>query len=168
MAEERTKNKSALYIIVEVDKEGFSFDCDNDLNRICGYDDECWGDYFLFTANEVESIQESLGEKAVFLENDLEQVIMEKYNIIPADDVIGQGWEECGWDEELDMWNDCCSDGDFLDAMDEKYNGGYFADIKCRALKKSRILRDFLKAMTNINEDDYEKWKSERGKKKVE
>ena len=120
-----------LFIILELTKEGELFNCDKELNRICGYD-ESWGSYFLLTSNEVDSIKDQLGDRVVYLENE---------------------------DEELERWNDCCGDGDFLDAMDKKYNGGYMDDIRRRAFEKSRILREFADAMNEINEEDYDDWK---------
>jgi hypothetical protein len=147
-----------LFIILELTKEGELFNCDKELNRICGYD-ESWSSYFLLTSNEVDSIKNQLGDRVVFLENEDEEFITEKYHILSAEDVIGQYWEYSGWDEELERWNDCCGDGDFLDAMDKKYNGGYMDDIRRRAFEKSRILREFADAMNEINEEDYDDWK---------
>ena len=48
--------------------------------------------------------------------------------------------------------------------MYEKYNGNYNNEIVRRALERSRIFNDFVDAMNDINEEDYEEWQAETGR----
>ena len=93
------------------------------------------------------------------LKDENDEFTSEKYHILSAEEVIGQYWEYTGWDEELERWSDCCGDGDFLEAMDKKYNGDYMGSIRRRALEKTRILKEFADTMNAINEEDYWEWK---------
>ena len=145
-----------LYVILELTKDGELFNCDNKLNRIGEYD-ESWANYFLMTKDEIETIKERLGDKAITLRDECEEFISEKYHILSADDIIAQCEEESGWNEELEMWNDWCGDGDFIEAMGDNFN----EDVKHCALEKSRILKDFIDAEDEVCKERYKKWKME-------
>lgn len=146
-----------LFIILELTKDEEIFNCDKDLNRIGGYD-ERWATYYLLTADDVESIKNRLGDRVVTLKNEYEEFTIGKYHILSADEVVGQYEEGNAWDEEMERWNDCYGNGEFLEAMDEKYDGGYNEDVRRRAFEKSRILEDFTNAINEIWETDYEEW----------
>ena len=149
-----------LYVIEEFTKDEEFFNCDNKLNRVCEYD-EYWTDYYLLTKDEVESIKKQLGNKAVTVEGDSWDAESEKYYIQSANEKLEEYSADGGWDEELEMWEDYVADGDFHDAMNERTNGNYTEELYERAIKKTRILRDFLLTMDELMKEDYEKWKME-------
>ena len=149
-----------LYVIEEFTKDEEFFNCDNKLNRVCKYD-EYKTNYFLLTKDEVESIKKQLGDNAVTVEGDSWVAELEKYYIQSVNDILNESWEYAGWDEELEMWEDYVADGDFHDAMNERTNGNYTEELYERAIKKTRILRDFLLTIDELMKEDYEKWKME-------
>lgn len=161
--QENSKISMELFIILELTKDEEVFNCDKELNRICGYD-ESWGSYYLLTADDVESIKYRLGDRVITLKDEYEyeelyeELKKGKYHILSADEAIGHYEESNAWDDELERWNDCYGNGEFLKAMDEKYDGGYYEDVRRRAFEKSRILEGFTNAINEIWEDDYDEW----------
>ena len=125
-----------LFIILELTKDEEIFNCDKDLNRIGGYD-ESWATYYLLTADDVESIKNKLGNRVVTLQDEYEELKKGKYHILSADEVIGQYEEGNAWDEEMERWNDCYGNGEFLEAMDEKYDGDYSEEELNNLIKKA-------------------------------
>jgi hypothetical protein len=154
-----------LYVIEEfIIDDGF-YNCDNKLNKVCEQD-YYWTNYFLLTKEEVESIKKQLGDKAITVEGDNWGVEIENYNyfIQPANEKLEEYSAECGWNEEFGIWEDYVADRDFYDAMVERANGNYMEELYERAIKKTRILRDFLVTLDELMEEDYEKWKMENDK----
>ena len=162
--EEQFAEQSSFYFVVEMDENGYRFDCDKDLNRVCPYsDEESWGNCYLIPKDEIEAIKGDLIGKKVTLKIDDNDVI-DKYEIIPVEDLMSLGWSEGGFDDDDELPRDCFCDEDFIEAMHIKYDGNYHNEIVRRALERSRILDVFLDAMDNINEEDYEEWKAETGR----
>lgn len=150
-----------LYVIEEFTKDEEFFNCDNKLNRVCEHD-YYWTNYFLLTKDEVESIKKQLGDKVKTDEDDSWDI--ETYYIQPANEKLEEYSAECGWNEEFGIWEDYVADRDFYDAMVERANGDYMEELFERAIKKTRILRDFLLTIEDLMEEDYEKWIMENDK----
>ena len=163
--EEQFTEQSSFYFVVEMDECGNRFDCDKDLNRVCPFShEESWGCCYLLTEDEIEAIKGDLIGKKVTLKIDDNDVI-DKYKIIPVDDLISLSWTESDFeDDDCELRRECSCDEDFIDAMYEKYDGNYYNEIVRRALERSRIFNDFIDAMNDINEEDYEEWKTETGR----
>ena len=165
--EEQFAEQSSFYFVVEMDENGYRFDCDKDLNRVCPYVEEMEeGNCYLITKDEIEAIKGELIGKTVTLKIDEDDNdVIDKYEIIPVDDLISLSWTESDFeDDDCELRRECSCDEDFIDAMYEKYDGDYYKEIVRRALERSRIFNEFIDAMNDINEEDYEEWKTEIGR----
>lgn len=164
--EEQLTEQSSFYFVVEMDENGYRFDCDKDLNRVCPYiEEESEGECYLITKEELEAIKGDLIGKKVTIKIDDDDDVFDQYEIIPVDDLVSDSWVESDFkDPDDELPRECSCDEDFIEAMCEKYDGDYFDEIVRRALERSRIFRDFIGAMNDINEEDYEEWKTEIGR----
>ena len=165
--EEQFTEQPSFYFVVEWDEDCNRFDCDKDLNRVCPYtEEESEGDCYLITKEEIEAIKGNLIGKAVTLKIDEDDNdVVDKYEIIPVDDLVSLSWTESDFEDADDeLRRECSCDEDFIEAMYEKYDGNYYNEIVRRALERSRIFNDFIDAMNDINEEDYEEWKTETGR----
>ena len=165
--EEQLTEHSSFFFVVERDEYFNQFDCDKDLNRVCPYVEEMEeGNCYLITKDEIEAIKGELIGKTVTLKIDEDDNdVIDKYEIIPVDDLISLSWTESDFeDDDCELRRECSCDGDFIDAMYEKYDGNYYNEIVRRALERSRIFNEFIDAMNDINEEDYEEWKTEIGR----
>lgn len=165
--EEQFTEHPSFYFVVEWDEDCNRFDCDKDLNRVCPYtEEESEGDCYLITKEEIEAIKGNLIGKTVTLKIDEDDNdVVDKYEIIPVDDLVSLSWTESDFEDADDeLRRECSCDEDFIEAMYEKYDGNYYNEIVRRALERSRIFNDFIDAMNDINEEDYEEWKTETGR----
>ena len=91
MKEEEILNGSLLFFLVKLDEDDKLSSCDGELNENYGWSyDDCYEDSYLLTRNEIISLKEKLGDKIVFLKDDMadyEEFVKGKYHVIPADDI---------------------------------------------------------------------------------
>lgn len=162
MKEEEILNGSLLFFLVKLDEDDKLSGCDGELNENYGWSyEDSYEDSYLLTRNEIISLKEKLGDKIVFLKDDMadyEEFVKGKYHVIPADDIIGEWWEASDWDSPDDeIRRLSASDCNFWEAMDKKY-GNWMGWLWDKSLEHSRIVREVFDKIVEIEDEEYDKW----------
>ena len=148
-----------LYFIVEVDEEYYSFICDMNLKRQGEFNGDDYSNCYLFTSDEIETIKDNLGDKAVLLKDEMDEYVGGKYNIIPFPMYfIDDDLQESAFDEENEMYKPYSED--FIEAVSKEYGSQerYWDDVKYRCLQKTRIYKDFLESIDETFEKEQNEW----------
>lgn len=174
-----------LYFIIEKFEDGKQFFCDNELNRIYEFDYHLWhneheGDcqYFrcyLFTKDEIELMKKKMGD-GHYLESDVINdeypigmyvIFTMEHNTWVKDIYRNFGVFEREWyKEEYEVGDMDEISFDFVnyhesfdDYAQKICDGSYFdGDLVRRALKKSRVYPEFIRAFIKTYLKDYTHW----------
>lgn len=182
-----------LFYILKSDEDGKQFFYDKDLNKDYQFDYEHWsgkGEHdcrwfccYLFTKDEIELMKKKIGDGNYLELDDINDeypigmyvIFTMKYEAWIKDIqhynwIIGRIWDDkYGIEDASKISFDWANESDeFEDYMQKKCDGSYFdGNLVRRALEKSRIYPDFIKAYLDIYSKDYElQWWRIRNKRK--